>query len=184
MPGTVASSELLRSILAEITAANKKPWKSLVFANLSLFYEVNVGLHTNMTLITYCIVSKKYTLNTYFLFNLKNIPFFLIFAVFDTLNTGRAALASPWKTTLFPCFCTRAWYPPLNTSAPPGVNQDTSSHTPTHLHSHVTIHIHMIHLSNYHHSVFRCLKKNNIYKETDLKCQRTCVWCISIRLRG
>ena len=48
------------------------------------------------------------------------MPFFLIFADFDTLNTGRAALASPWKTTLFPCFCTRAWYPPLNTSGPPG----------------------------------------------------------------
>ena len=28
----------------------------------------------------------------------------MIFAVFDTLNTGRAALASPWKTTLFRVF--------------------------------------------------------------------------------
>ena len=44
----------------------------------------------------------------------------MIFAVFDTLNTGRAALASPWRTTLFPCFCTRAWYALLNTSGPPG----------------------------------------------------------------
>ena len=96
------------------------PWKSLVFANLSVILWGNVGLHTNMTLIMYCIVSKKYTLNTYFLFSLKNIPFFLIFAVFDTLNTGRAALASPWKTILFPCFYSQAWYPPLNTSGPPG----------------------------------------------------------------
>ena len=63
----------------------------------------------------------KYTLNTYFYLALKKHTFFLIFAIFDTPNTGRAARASAWKTTLFPCFCTRAWYPPLNTSGPPGI---------------------------------------------------------------
>ena len=35
-----------------------------------------------MTLITYCIVSKKYTLNTYFLFSLKKHTLFLDFCCF------------------------------------------------------------------------------------------------------
>ena len=47
------------------------------------------------TLITCFIVSKNIPLTRIFYLALKNIPFFLISAVFDTLNTGRAACASP-----------------------------------------------------------------------------------------
>ena len=49
------------------------------------------------TLITYFIISKNIPLTRIFYLALteKNIPFFLISAVFDTLNTGRPARASP-----------------------------------------------------------------------------------------
>ena len=58
-----------------------------------------------------------------FLISLKKIHCFLMFAVFDTLNTVHGVRASPWKTTLFLCFCTWVWYPPLRTSGPSGDKQ-------------------------------------------------------------
>ena len=67
------------------------------------------------------IAGKKHTLISYFYKPEKTYLFFLIFAVFDTLNTTRVVRSSPWETTPFPCFCTQAWYPPLNTSGPPGI---------------------------------------------------------------
>ena len=64
------------------------------------------------------IAGKKHTLISYFYKPEKTYLFFLIFAVFDTLNTTRVVRSSPWETTPFLCFCTQAWYPPLNTSGP------------------------------------------------------------------
>ena len=62
---------------------NKKPWKSLVFANLSvILWGKCRTTYQHDPIITYCIVSKKYTLNTYLLFSLKKHTLFLDFCCF------------------------------------------------------------------------------------------------------
>ena len=57
-----------------------------------------------MTLITYCIVSKKYTLNTYFLFSLKKHTLFLDFCCFWHPKHVRAARHLPLREKR-PFFC-------------------------------------------------------------------------------
>ena len=50
------------------------------------------------------IVYKKHKPYLVCFISLKKTPFFLIFAVFDTLNTASAVRASPWKNTFFYVF--------------------------------------------------------------------------------
>ena len=50
--------------------------------------------------------------NPVFIVSKKHTPFL------DFCYFWHPKRAPPRKTTHFPCFCTGAWYPPLNTSAP------------------------------------------------------------------
>ena len=86
------------------------------------------------------ILSKKYTLITYFLFSLKKHTLFLDFCCF--WHPKHSLLLSV-KNYPFPCFCIRAWYPhwiqvcppprhstQFKVMAPPCVNLNCSNNGP------------------------------------------------------
>ena len=95
---------------------------------------------TKSTLITYYLGMKKdpkYAfLRAFFLICLscsfQNLslwpqthPFFPILHVFAPLNDVRTYSALSWKTTLITWIFGRAWYPPWNSSTPPGKSYTT-----------------------------------------------------------
>ena len=94
-------------------------------------YQARPWTHKS-TLITYFSgmkIDPKYAfLHAFFLIYLscsfqnlsKNTPFFQIFAHFAPLNNVRAYSAWSWKTTLITWNFGRAWYPPWQSSGPPG----------------------------------------------------------------
>ena len=66
------------------------------------------------------ILSKKYTLITYFLFSLKKHTLFLDFCCFWH---PKHSLRLSVKNYPFPCFCIRAWYPHwIQVCPPPALN--------------------------------------------------------------
>ena len=68
----------------------------LTFHTLKLgIFQVGKDMGSKSYLNPVFIVGKKYTVISYCLLVLKNIPFFVIFAVFDTLNMACVVRASP-----------------------------------------------------------------------------------------